>query len=213
MTFDKDEADRQLREAFPELAARKLTFADKCAAFHALKQGVPPRIIGMVFGVSTTTAGHLKSATKVSTARKQKRYPELALEYQRLGELGFRDTYYSDDIHTRILKAKLDANQEGQDRRLTAPSAKADKYSYDTYGLIVCGHNGAEYFRIDFVRGGWFFCMANPDTGERIMPISDNPYRGQECNNHTLTQRVPFRTSSAARQAILIFVGDVQKYA
>lgn len=212
--FDAAAATAEGLSAFPNTAGPKLSFNDKCAAFWCLRVGHKSERVAKMFGISSATISHLKQAI-VDKPGRQKRYPEVKREFERLGESAFRDAYYTDDVHTRLMRIKYDAEHAGDDHRLKGPNPRADKYAFDKYGVIETA-NGS-LFRIDFVMDGWFFVDVPDHVGTWLPPSQGGTsrYKGMEIFDEGYYQldprevkRKPFFTAPAAHNGLLRYVND-----
>ena len=59
MTFNPREEMRKIAESERTIGGPKLTFAEQCAAFAAMYEGAPNRVVRRAFGISAQTASRL----------------------------------------------------------------------------------------------------------------------------------------------------------
>lgn len=215
VAFNSEDATAELIKSYVTSVGPKLSFAEKCAVFHALRQHIPPSIVAKAFGITAATASNIKSASV------RGRYHEVARELERLGELEFRDRYYTDDAHTRLMRVKYKA--EVTDRYLGAPNRKANKFAVDKVGPHKCGNQLWAIFYRECAADvgdmpedehesgsneGWIFAECD-HVGE---PVKSMTYRhhGKECLNPKTAHgpTVAFRTSGDALEALLTFSGE-----
>lgn len=201
-------AGRLLAASMTDSSGPKLSFVDRCSAYAALQMGIKQKVVLKAFGLSSAAVSMLANC-----GRNKARYGEVRREFERLGDRAFAEQYYSDEIHARVQRIKLDAEQIGDDRRLRGPSPNANKYAFDYYGPVVL--KSGEIFRIDWIGAGWFFVDV-PDIAGTWTPPSQggtSRYRGEEINDETKPgelpgARRPFKTSSAAYNGLLLWVGE-----
>jgi hypothetical protein len=216
--FDAGKAIAELLEGQPLRSGQRLPFHEKCAAFYALQMGVSPRVVMQAFGINAATASHLKHASERRRGR-QAHYPDVAREYERLGERPFRDRYYNDDVHTRLMRIKYDVAQPGDQRGPRGPSIRANKFSFENYGAFPTklGPYRIDWMELHGLEGkqyaGWWFIPCNPDTNGDRMEGAD--YQGAETlkegnprDEPPRSYRFPFRTSAAAYNGCLIWSQD-----
>lgn len=223
--FNPKMASAELTEGQEQRIGRKLSFPQKCAAFHALSVGAWPADVAKAFGVTATTVSLLKSATRYrdSTHKtRRQRYPEVAREYQRLGAEAFRDQYYTEDVHTQLMRIKLARigwmkEQQGDDRTPQGVNLNADKFAFKNFYAFQVGESG--WWRIDMTAGdggpvpwadgniaglgGPGYRFIDCDPAGNIEPGGVIPYRGMESQDTTGQKPPkPFTKSKFAYDAI-----------
>lgn len=146
MTFNPRDELRKLASADAHLGGRKLTFKEQCAAFAASYDGVRNKVIARAFGISPQTASLIagclehdpdpyrrdlvvgadgapvtriveRDHNKSRHPNRNRRYENVALEFETLGVDEFNARYMTPEIIARLTAA----------RRLADPTRNASK--------------------------------------------------------------------------------------
>jgi hypothetical protein len=187
--FNPQSAIAELVAGQAQHLGRKLSFPQKCAAFYALNMGVKPAYVTKAFGVTPGTTSNLKRAGRAPSPDHgnyqggfRPRYPEIAREFERLGAEAFRNRYYTDDVHTQLMRIKYEAEETGDNRTPQGPNRNADRFSWDKIGAFQCGNS---WWRVDWTYGpggpGWRStdCLPNGQQPEG----QETMYQGLEAND------------------------------
>jgi hypothetical protein len=130
--FDPERALAKLREN-NRRGGRKLSFVERCAAFAALYGGAKNMDVSRAFNLSPTSTSYLSGclnfdpfASRTQLAmrdgavveeeitndhnqgrnpNRRSHYPDVAREFEALGETEFNKRYYTIDVHNRIIEA------------------------------------------------------------------------------------------------------------
>jgi hypothetical protein len=159
-----------------------------------LQSKVKQSTVAKAFGLSSGAVSLLANCLKTPTPGRRAHYRQIAAEWYRLGDTAFREAYYSDDLHTRMMRIKYDV-ATAIDVRPRGPNRNADSESFAARRAF---HLYNEYWRIDWVGDGWRFANCQPN-GEP-MPDDVIGYRGHEAYDPDNTS--PYRTSAEALAGI-----------
>lgn len=135
-------------------SGKRLSFSDQCAAFAALRAGYKQAHVRDAFGLSAASVSYLNNCHEARKPGKQKHYPQIAREYERLGEQAFFDHYFTTDMWDRMRRIKHDAPRAG-DVRPRGPNKNADREAFSLRGAFMLTplRGPAEYWRIDWTEG------------------------------------------------------------
>jgi hypothetical protein len=184
--FDPKTALAKLVNSQPDTASRKLPFSDQCAAFYAVYNGVSQHVVAKAFGVTVGTVSKLAGCLDVDprpteitvngdVIRRKNlnqgrdpgriaRYRRVAEQWHAMGEDAFAERYYTDAIHTRLMKVKYDRDSEALRRARQGSDPAADSCTFKYVGAINV--NG-DLFRIAWVRNaptpGWYIGKCQTD--------------------------------------------------
>lgn len=202
--FNINKAAEELQKrAQPRKGGRKLTFADQCAAFAALRQFAEFNGVAKVFNLSRTSVSYLAGCltddraafentdggiydpnlTRNRMPDRQPRYRAVAVEFNRLGEQEFIRRYYTQRLHNLLLdaqpKPKLPQNR-------LPPNLQANTYA----GVHDFGES--LWIIIEYLPdAGWAWCECEKDGD-----IGTNKWKGSEEDPSQPFE--PFKTSNAA---------------
>jgi hypothetical protein len=208
--FDAISEARELANTYPSRAGRKLTFSQRCSAYAALLEGTSQVLVATAFRLSRASISALANCRKdtrgpvtmelagrtykvgelnVTPRRRdgQRRYQEVAQEFERLGYEPFMQTYFTPDIKARIKEAARKRPVYG------VPDPGADRYAFANAGEIT--DKWGEKFQINFVTSrigeGWQFIVSRNG-----IPSERHEYNGDDKDK-------PFMSSDAARAFLL----------
>jgi hypothetical protein len=168
---------------------RRLSFVDQCGLFAA-RDMATRNVLADAFGVTKTTVSLIANCQ-----RSRARYQAIARELARLGETEFARRYYTDEMHTRIMRLKHDRAEAHDHRTLTAPNPLADKFSFHRHRHFLAGD---VWHRVDWLETptpGWYAAYCD----ENGAPL-DKPF-GAEVFGDGLQPITPYRTSAEAFDA------------
>lgn len=90
----------------PDKFAPKAKFADRCAFYYAVIHGnVPTKIISKLWGADI-------SCVKKLISKKGSRYKDVREEYDKLGQIGFYEQYYTKSMQDKIGEAMFKEDRD-----------------------------------------------------------------------------------------------------
>jgi hypothetical protein len=188
--FDPIKALAEARASYAPGVANRLSFPDQCA-IYAARKGAQRSVLAAAFGVTKSTVS-LIANSKPGRGR----YHAVAREVERLGALEFDRRYYTDEIHTRIMRLKYDRAEVGDNRTFTAPNPRADAYAFINRRAFLAGD---VWHRVDWLTvdgaAGWYATYCD-ERGALL----DKPF-GKEVFGDGLQPITPYRTSAEAFDA------------
>jgi hypothetical protein len=110
----------------PPLYGRKLSFSEKCGIAYALHSGgVTPKDVREAFNLSAATVSMIAGALEPDG----KRYRDVRLEFEALGDEAFGEKYYS-PLHMRFKRVRMKTHLAEGDiaPKQTGPDPRAQKY-------------------------------------------------------------------------------------
>jgi|SRR5580693_1671335 hypothetical protein len=186
--FDPLKALAEGRSTETATPVRRLSFPDQCGLFAA-RQTAQRSVLAAAFGVTKTTVSLIANCQK-----DRARYGAIAREVARLGELEFARRYYTEDMHTRIMRLKHERAEVGDDRRPLGPTPLASKFAHARIASFLAPDyaDRPTWFRIDWINNGWRFATCDPDGS------NPSEYYGPHFVNPELDPEIGFRTSAEA---------------
>lgn len=205
--FDPYKHAASVLDEIPQQSARKLTFAERCAAFAAFKIGYRPPVIAKAFGITRQSAAYICGCDTFSN--EVNRYTQVAELFKGMGDEAFVRRYYTSDIADRIDRIKHQRMRAADDRSNKGPNRDSRSHAYSRIGTCFLSNS---YWRIDWTPGdgfpngeggpGWRFSHCNEDGS-----LPDGYfYQGAETITSNPYGEVPkraFRTSVLAYKAML----------